>query len=263
MASTSEALSKKLDRVKKSIEQFPAAASSLNDATDQLGRSIGHLDAVLKKFSLGIPTWVPFGGSPGTRPSYYHEDLGYAKIAGKWGIAVRTVEGDTRAEEDDRVELWLFPEAPRYLRVQAVEKIPDLLEAMLASAAELSKRMIEKAEEVDLLGTSINLITGVPNPKVSHYVPKKIAKEYKRTPQVAPSAAEGEALNILVAATREAQIASGAAVISPSAYETLEEIIKSQSLAIDAINVHVQQAADSAAAFSDAVPGVADVRMQK
>jgi hypothetical protein len=156
MASTSEALSKKLDRVKKSIEQFPAAASSLNIATSQLGQSIGQLDAILKKFSIGIPTWVSFNGSIDSVPSYYHEDLGYAKIAGRWGIAVRTVSGDVRSEEGDRVEQWLFPDAPRFLGVQAIEKIPDLLEALLNCAAEMAKKMTEKADEVDVLTAGIN-----------------------------------------------------------------------------------------------------------
>jgi hypothetical protein len=162
MASTSEALSKKIDRVKKSIERFPAAASSLNSATAQLGQSIGQLDAVLKKFSLGIPTWVSFNGSDDTIPSYYHEDLGYAKIGGRWGIAVRTVSGDVRAEEDDSVEQWLLPDAPRFLAVQAIEKVPELLEAILKGAAEMTNRMTEKAAEVDALAVGINSVINPP-----------------------------------------------------------------------------------------------------
>lgn len=158
MASTSEALSQKLDKVKKSIEQFPAAASSLNTATTQLGQSIGQLDAILKRFSIGIPTWVLFNGSADTVPGYYHEDLGYAKIAGRWGIAVRTVSGDVRSEEGDRVEQWLLPDAPRFLGVQAIEKIPELLDAILENAAEMSKKMVEKANEVDFLASGISSV---------------------------------------------------------------------------------------------------------
>lgn len=164
MTSESEALSKKLDRVTKSIERFPSAASSLSTATDQLGKSISQLELVLKKFSLGIPTWVSFNGNPAGFPSYAHEDLGYAKIGGKWGIAVRTVSGDIRAEEEERVEQWLFAFAPRFLQLQAVEKIPDLLEALLDSAAQMSKKMTDKAEEVNTLAAGMGAVIDQPKP---------------------------------------------------------------------------------------------------
>jgi ABC-type transporter Mla subunit MlaD len=157
MTPNSEALSKKLDRVKKAIERFPAAAATLNNATDQLGKSVGDLDAVLKKFSLGVPTWVQFSRflneDAGCR---YYEELGYAKIGGRWGISIRTV-GQEVGQQDD-IEQWLFGDAPRLLRVQAIEKIPDLLEALLESAGDMSKRIAEKAEEVDFLASGINSV---------------------------------------------------------------------------------------------------------
>jgi hypothetical protein len=154
MPSRSEALSQKVDRVKKLIEQFPSAASDLNNATDQLGKSVGKLDGVLKKFSLGVPTWVCFYRSVDEN-LHYSEDLGYAKIGGKWGISVRTVEYDEGRGDND-VEQWLFNDAPRLLRVQAIEKIPELLEALLESAGDMSKRITEKAEEVDALTAGIS-----------------------------------------------------------------------------------------------------------
>jgi len=165
MASKRDSLSDKVDRVQKSIQQFPAVASSLNTATDQLGKSVGQLDAVLKKFSLGIPTWVSFNRqSDDNADWYYSEELGYAKIGGKWGVAVRTVEYNPGRRDNDVAE-WLFSEAPRLLRVQAIEKIPELLQAMLESAGDMSKRIAEKAEEVDALAAGINsVIDQVANP---------------------------------------------------------------------------------------------------
>jgi hypothetical protein len=162
MPQNGEALSEKVDRVKKLIEKFPAAASTLNSATDQLGKSVGKLDAVLKRFSLGIPTWVTFSGSPGTDPSYDHEDLGYAKIGGRWGIAIRTVSGDVRADEGDKVEQYPFNDAPRLLRVQAIPRIPELLTALLENAAKMSAELAAKAEEVDALTDGISAVIDPP-----------------------------------------------------------------------------------------------------
>jgi len=171
MALASDPLSQKVDRVRKLIEQFPAAASNLNNATDKLGKSVGRIEAVLKKYSLGVPTWVTFNGSPDTTPSYYHEDLGYTKISGKWGIAIRTVSGDLRSDEGDRVECYLFNDAPRLLRVLAISKIPDLLAALLESAAAMSKDLTDKAAEVDALASAIDGTTDPP-PKASAAVTK-------------------------------------------------------------------------------------------
>jgi len=54
-----------------------------------------------------------------------------------------------------------FADAPRFLRVQAVEKIPELLDALVKSAGEMSKRMYERADEVDFLASGINsVVTG-------------------------------------------------------------------------------------------------------
>jgi uncharacterized protein YoxC len=158
MPSKSEVLSEKVDRVKKLVAELPTAASTLNDATDQLGKSIGSLDALLKKFSLGVPTWVSFNSEANEIADYYYnEDLGYAKIGGKWGVAVRTVEYNPGRPDSD-IEQWLFNDAPRLLRVRAVEKIPELLEALLESAAEMSKRIAEKASEVDALTAGMNSV---------------------------------------------------------------------------------------------------------
>jgi hypothetical protein len=167
MALQRDPLFDKVDRVKKSIQQFPEAASKLNAATDQLGKSVGQLDAVLKKFSLGVPTWVSFKlESDENLDYYYKEELGYAKIGGKWGVAIRTVEYNPGRRDND-IEQWLFNEAPRLLRVQAIEKIPELLQAMLEAAGVMSKQIAEKAEELDVLTAGISEVIDRPSKSIN------------------------------------------------------------------------------------------------
>jgi len=161
MTSQSKSLSQKLERVQNSIQKFPAAAVSLNTATDQLGKSVADLDGVLKKFSLGVPTWVSIVSSK-HEEYYYREEIGYAKVGGKWGIAIRTVQGDDHAPEDQDENCWLFPDAPRLLRVRTIEGIPELLEALVESAAEMTKKITEKAEEVAALTAGIAAVITPP-----------------------------------------------------------------------------------------------------
>jgi hypothetical protein len=52
--------------------------------------------------------------------------------------------------------------------VQAIEKVPELLEEILKGAAEMSKRIAERAEEVDLLTAGISSVADPPaKPKVA------------------------------------------------------------------------------------------------
>jgi hypothetical protein len=144
----------KLESIKSFVQQLPAAAASLNFASDELAKSVNDLDAILKRFSLGVPAWVTFA-SYGAEPSYHMDSIGYAKVGGRWGLAIRTVDGDERAPEDD-VEQWLFSDAPRHLRVRAADKIPDLLEELIARAAETAKSITEKASDVRAVTTAMS-----------------------------------------------------------------------------------------------------------
>jgi hypothetical protein len=161
MASTGSHLPKKLERVQKAVQQLPTVAASLNAATDKLGDSVGKLDALLKKFNLGVPTWVPFVKNKG-EDGEYSEDLGYAKVNGKWGSAIRTSQEDYHNPDYDREEKWLFNDAPRVQRIDAVEKIPELLEALLEKAAEAAKTIAEKAGEVDALTEAMRTLLAQP-----------------------------------------------------------------------------------------------------
>ncbi len=160
MTAKGSSLLQKVERVQHAVHQLPAVAAALNSATDDLGDSVSKLDAILRKFSLGVPTWVSFVTHQGDN-SYYQEDIGYAKVNRKWGIAIRTIEGEFGRPDDD-VEQWPFNDAPRLLRVNAVEKIPELLEALLEKSAEMTKAITDKAGEVDALTKAMSSLLEQP-----------------------------------------------------------------------------------------------------
>jgi hypothetical protein len=153
-------LPEKLEKIKQAAQKLPEAAATLNQATDQLGRAITELDNVLKKFSLGVPTWVPFAKWQSEYIGHHwEEEIGYAKVNGKWGIAIRTVKGNyARPEEEDDVETWQFNEAPRLLRVSAIERVPELLEELLKNATKMTEDLTTKASEVDAFTGAIQSI---------------------------------------------------------------------------------------------------------
>src|ERR1022692_429135 len=87
------------EKVQASYKQLSLAATNLNTASDGLGKAISVWDAALQKLNLGITAWVEVSGNDHCSPDGAHwwsRDIGYAKTNDKWGIALRTAEGDHR-----------------------------------------------------------------------------------------------------------------------------------------------------------------------
>lgn len=115
-------------------KKLQACAASLNEASDELGRAIAECDAALKRLNLGIAAWVNvFEEEDRNTGDYWDRGLGYAKVGGKWGIVLRSRWGNF-GNDNIHNEEWPFNEAPRTLRAEAVEKLPELLLALAKSA---------------------------------------------------------------------------------------------------------------------------------
>lgn len=121
-------------RVSSAYKQLSTAASELNQVSDELGKFLTALDAALKKLNLGIATWIRLDSREDGSGNYTKRDLGYAKVGGRWGIALRTLTGNHTMPDIPNIEEWLFNDAPRALRIDSVEKLPDLFDALIKDA---------------------------------------------------------------------------------------------------------------------------------
>ena len=131
-----------LHKVQSSYQKLHSVAIDLNVASDEIGKSVVELDSALKKLNLGISDWVTVLSNEWPNGTFRSDDIGYTKIDGTWGIALRTVKGHTEwPEEECSTETWLFNDAPRSLRLEAIGYIPDLLE-------KLSEKAVETTEEI-------------------------------------------------------------------------------------------------------------------
>jgi hypothetical protein len=144
------------ERVQASYKQLAVAATNLNTASDELGRMVGILEKALKKLNLGISAWVAIskGDSHGTE--WWSRDIGYGKVGGKWGIALRTIAGSIQHPDEDSEEAWLFNEAPRWMRVEAIGKIPDLLDRLVKQTEETTQSIRKKTTEVSEFAQAID-----------------------------------------------------------------------------------------------------------
>jgi hypothetical protein len=148
-----------LERVTSYYSQLSSVAADLNAVSDELGKSIAEIDTALKKLNLGITTWIAIRRGEGIHElddySYWSQDIGYAKVGGKWGISLRKVDGDEHCPFEDNVEEWPFSDAPRSLRLEAIDKIPELLETLSKDAAKTTKNIRARLGEVQAVAEAV------------------------------------------------------------------------------------------------------------
>ena len=146
-----------LERVANYYSQLSTVAADLNAVSDELGKSIAEIDAALKKLNLGITTWVTIRGDGGNPydDSFRSRDIGYAKVSNKWGISLRTIDGQLSDPDRSETEEWLFNDAPRSLRLEAIDKIPELLEKLSKDAVRTTKDIRARLDEAQAVAEAV------------------------------------------------------------------------------------------------------------
>ena len=142
-------------RISASYKQLTQAASELNAVSDELGKFVTALDTALRKLNLGLATWLRLESREDGSGNYTKRDLGYAKVGGKWGIALRTMSGNHNDLDDSNVEEWLFNDAPRALRIESVEKLPDLFESLVKEADAATRQIKSKTQRAQALVSAL------------------------------------------------------------------------------------------------------------
>ena len=190
-------------RVQTSYEKLAVAAKTLNTISDQLGQTVAELDAALKRLNLGLTTWTSFC-SGGDVPHWWSDDIGYAKIDGKWGLAIRSISGNYEFPEYDKIiGEWLFNDAPRALRLQAVDKIPDLLEALVKEVADFTEKLSVKLKQSQELTAAISSLAN------------KAHEIKKETRAVPPDPAQDALRQFVNSAVLSAPVPDGAKIPGP------------------------------------------------
>jgi hypothetical protein len=162
----------KIEKIQNSYQQLSAEAHSLNAVSDEFTKAVGVLDEAIKKLNVGLTVWVNFS-SWKEGPDYSADQIGYAKVNGTWGIALRSIAGSDFMERDEITGPWLFKDAPREFRLEAVEHIPKLIEALAKSAAQTREKLKAKTIEAQELAAAI----GRQNPPGP---PGRLAQAFKK-----------------------------------------------------------------------------------
>jgi hypothetical protein len=141
------------ERIVNSYNQLAACSTSLSAAADELCENIAPLNSALKKINLGVSAWHKIAGNEDENGYYWRRDIGYVQVGRQWGIALRKAEGGDGEHEE---EVWLFGEAPRWMQIESVGKIPDLFDELIKRTESTIRMLKAKAIEAKNLAAAIS-----------------------------------------------------------------------------------------------------------
>lgn len=141
-------------RLAAAYKRLATAATEYREATKEFSAPIDAIDRALRALDIDVITWKKMAGDEDEYGAYWHRDVGYARIKGDWCLAIRTVRGHEQAEEDD-IEQWPFGAAPSSLRIEAIDKLPDLLEQLIRNAEKTTKKLRERTGEARKLAAAL------------------------------------------------------------------------------------------------------------
>jgi hypothetical protein len=124
------------------LKQLSSSAQSLNRVSDELSAYLKQIETSLASYRLGIHAWVDLSKKPIYEDGGAYIDtaigrLGYDKLKGKWALLVASwIEG----APDETHNVQLLRDAPREIRIEAVDKLPNLLEELSRQAAKTTDK---------------------------------------------------------------------------------------------------------------------------
>ena len=147
------------ERISSAFKTLIASAKSINDASGELAKPIASLEKSLKRLNLGVACWTNISDDDSIEwPFFQKQQVGYAygKERGSWCLAIRMSEGREDMPEPDYEKTWPFGEAPRHLRIRAVDKLPDLIEALVKTTDATASRLKKQVAPAQELAAAVN-----------------------------------------------------------------------------------------------------------
>jgi hypothetical protein len=142
------------ERITSSFKQLALVSDDLNSAADEFNKTISGLDAALKGLRLGVSAWHRVAGNEDEYGTYWSRDIGYTNVDNKWGIGIRRTFGDSNRDEHNE-EVWLFADAPRWMGIESIGRLPDLFDDLIKRTEETTAKIKAKTSEAKELAAAI------------------------------------------------------------------------------------------------------------
>ena len=130
-----------------SLKDLARLSTELNEASDALSEQIAQVESALNDLKLGVRAYVKIRSNTSQKPAGEVTEalyLGYAKCRGKWCLTL-VDSSDEFPDDDSEIPLR---EAARGDRIDAVERLPDLVRKLEDETKRLVTEVRKKAAKV-------------------------------------------------------------------------------------------------------------------
>jgi hypothetical protein len=141
--------------VSRLLSDLKTSAARLNAATDVINGELQSTESQIRDMNIGLECWPP-GCELDHRPRIGSQIfdaicLGFAHVSKSWCLAVRTMTGieGSAAEFQPECEPSPLLQAPRPIRIAALEKLPLLIVALKEKADEAAIATQDAAREIE------------------------------------------------------------------------------------------------------------------
>jgi len=126
------------ERLQNSLQELTSSADTLNSLSDKLNKQVSDVESALNKIGIGLTASVNTEDWSDERGDTYNIwRICYEKHSSKWGFTIQHCWGQ-EAFDDHESETWAFKDAPREHRLKAIEKIPDLIDALVKKSKDFA-----------------------------------------------------------------------------------------------------------------------------
>ena len=141
------------ERVAVAFSKLTESAANINKISNQLAKQVAELEGCLKRIDVRVACWTTLDKQEEQYESW-STSVGYARLKGEWRIAIETRHARDWTDQDD-LEQWAFADAPRHLQAKAIEKLADLVEAMVSATNAAADRLEKKLAPAETLVTAV------------------------------------------------------------------------------------------------------------
>lgn len=147
------------ERLASAFKRLVSTANDYNAASAEFSKPVLQIEESVEPLNLRLTTWKKIVGGADDYGNYWSRDVGYTRVNGRWRIVVRAMSGNYNVEEADEYELWPFDEAPQSYRIEALDKLPDLLEELIKNAEKTAKKLKELTPDAKELAAAVKQAT--------------------------------------------------------------------------------------------------------
>jgi hypothetical protein len=142
-------------KIQTNLQELTTTAEILSDLSDRLTKQITEIEIAVNKLNLGITANVELESWSDEKALQWETwRLAYGKDGGRWGFLLQRLSGSRNFPEADSYEQWAFQDLSRERRLRAVEKIPVLLDALVARSKKVVSELSGKLNYAQSLAST-------------------------------------------------------------------------------------------------------------